>query len=56
MGIGTSSPLYTLDVRDNKMRAGGYVHFGYSSDDAVLLAGGGYAQGVPVKYWSIEFI
>lgn len=56
VGIGTSSPLYTLDVRDNKMRAGGYVHFGYSSDDAVLLAGGGYAQGVPVKYWSIEFI
>lgn len=56
VGIGTSSPSYTLDVRDNKMRAGGYVHFGYSSDDAVLLAGGGYAQGVPVKYWSIEFI
>lgn len=56
VGIGTGSPSYTLDVRDNKMRAGGYVHFGYSSDDAVLLAGGGYAQGVPVKYWSIEFI
>ena len=56
VGIGTGSPSYTLDVRDNKMRAGGYVHFGYSSDAAVLLAGGGYAQGVPVKYWSIEFI
>ena len=51
VGIGTSSPQYTLDVGD-KMRAGGYVHSEHNSDDAVLLAGGGYSQGVPVRYWA----
>lgn len=51
VGIGTGSPQYTLDVGD-KMRAGGYVHSEHNSDDAVLLAGGGYSQGVPVRYWA----
>ena len=52
VGIGTGSPQYILDVAD-KMRADGYVHSKHDSDDAVLLAGGGYAQGVPVKYYGI---
>ena len=33
--------------------ADGFRHRGHNSNDAVLLAGGGYSQGVPVKYWSI---
>lgn len=36
--------------------ANGFRHRSHNSDDAVLLAGGGYSQGVPVKYWSIEEI
>ena len=34
----------------------GFHHVNHDNDDAVLLAGGGYSQGVPVKYWSIESI
>ena len=38
------------------MRASGFIHSSHNSNDSVLLAGGGYSQGVPVKYWSIELI
>ena len=38
------------------MRANGFRHSGHNSDDAVLLAGGGYSQGVPVRYWAIYYI
>ena len=38
------------------MRASGFHHANHDNNDAVLLAGGGYSQGVPVKYWSIELI
>lgn len=34
----------------------GFHHVNHDNNDAVLLAGGGYSQGVPVKYWSIEEI
>ena len=34
----------------------GFHHVNHDNNDAVLLAGGGYSQGVPVKYWSIESI
>ena len=34
----------------------GFHHVNHDNNDAVLLAGGGYSQGVPVKYWSIETI
>lgn len=34
----------------------GFHHANHDNNDAVLLAGGGYSQGVPVKYWSIESI
>lgn len=43
------------NVRDHVF-ANGFRHRSHNSDDAVLLAGGGYSQGVPVKYWSIEQI
>lgn len=36
--------------------ADGFRHRGHNSNDAVLLAGGGYSQGVPVKYWAIYSI
>lgn len=55
VGIGTSSPTYKLDVK-GQAQAEGFRHSNHNSDDAVLLAGGGYSQGVPVKYWSIETI
>ena len=38
------------------MRASGFHHSSMNSDNYILLAGGGYSQGVPVKYWSIESI
>src|SRR5574344_1921306 len=38
------------------MRASGFRHSSHNSDDAVLLAGGGYSQGVPVRYWAIYYI
>lgn len=43
------------NVKDHVF-ANGFRHRSHNSDDAVLLAGGGYSQGVPVKYWSIEQI
>lgn len=54
VGIGTV-PSYKLDVK-GQAQAQGFRHSNHNSDDAVLLAGGGYSQGVPVKYWSIETI
>lgn len=43
------------NVRDHVF-ANGFRHRSHNSNDSVLLAGGGYSQGVPVKYWSIETI
>ena len=43
------------NVRDHVF-ANGFRHRSHNSNDSVLLAGGGYSQGVPVKYWSIESI
>lgn len=43
------------NVKDHVF-ANGFKHRSHNSNDAVLLAGGGYSQGVPVKYWSIEHI
>ena len=40
----------------NHVFANGFRHRSHNSNDSVLLAGGGYSQGVPVKYWSIESI
>lgn len=40
----------------NHVFADGFRHRSHNSNDAVLLAGGGYSQGVPVRYWSIEHI
>lgn len=54
VGIGTKNPQYTLDVGD-KMRAGGYIHSGHNSNDAMLLAGGGWKKlGTLVEYPSDE--
>lgn len=55
VGIGTTTPSYKLDV-NGQMRASGFHHSSMNSDNYILLAGGGYSQGVPVKYWSIESI
>ena len=43
------------NVKDHVF-ANGFRHRSHNSNDSVLLAGGGYSQGVPVKYWSIESI
>lgn len=43
------------NVKDHVF-ANGFRHRSHNSNDSVLLAGGGYSQGVPVKYWSIENI
>ena len=43
------------NVKDHVF-ANGFRHRSHNSNDSVLLAGGGYSQGVPVKYWSIEQI
>lgn len=51
VGIGTV-PSYKLDVK-GQAQAEGFRHSNHNSDDAVLLAGGGYSQGVPVRYWAI---
>lgn len=52
VSIGGSYPLYKLHV-DGQTYASGFRHSSHNSDDAVLLAGGGYSQGVIVKYWAI---
>ena len=52
VGIGTTSPSYKLDV-NGQVRASGFRHSSVNSDNYVLLAGGGYSQGVPVRYWAI---
>ena len=36
--------------------ANGFRHRSHNSDDSVLLAGGGYSQGVPVRYWAIYYM
>lgn len=51
VGIGTTGPAYKLDV-NGQMRADGFHHVDHNSNDAVLLAGGGYALGVLVIYWA----
>lgn len=51
VGIGVN-PTYKLDVK-GQAQAQGFRHSNHNSDDAVLLAGGGYSQGVPVRYWAI---
>ena len=55
VGIGTSSPSYKLDVRGS-VSSTGFIHSGHNSNDSVLLAGGGYSQGVPVRYWAIYYM
>ena len=54
VGIGTH-PLYKLDVA-GEVRSRGFRYAGCDSNDYILLAGGGYSKGVPVKYWSIVTI
>lgn len=36
--------------------ADGFRHRSHNSNDSVLLAGGGYSQGVPVRYWAIYYM
>lgn len=55
VGIGTASPTYKLDV-NGQMRASGFHHSSMNSDNYILLAGGGYSQGVPVRYWAIYYM
>lgn len=52
VGISNSSPSYKLDV-NGQVRASGFHHESVNSDNYILLAGGGYSKGVPVKYWAI---
>ena len=40
------------NVKDHVF-ANGFRHRSHTSNDSVLLAGGGYSQGVPVRYWAI---
>jgi len=50
-----SGSIFSGDHIDaaNHMYANGFRHRSHNSNDAVLLAGGGYSQGVPVRYWAI---
>lgn len=43
------------NVKDHVF-ANGFRHRSHNSDDAILLAGGGYSQGVPVRYWAIYYM
>ena len=43
------------NVRDHVF-ANGFRHRSHNSNDSVLLAGGGYSQGVPVRYWAIYYM
>lgn len=43
------------NVKDHVF-ANGFRHRSHNSDDAVLLAGGGYSQGVPIRYWAIYYM
>lgn len=43
------------NVKDHVF-ANGFRHRSHNSNDSVLLAGGGYSQGVPVRYWAIYYI
>lgn len=54
VGIGTV-PSYKLDVK-GQAQAQGFRHSNHNSDDAVLLAGGGYSVGCIIKYWAIYSI
>lgn len=40
----------------NHVFADGFRHRSHNSNDSVLLAGGGYSQGVPVRYWAIYYV
>lgn len=40
----------------NHVFADGFRHRSHNSNDSVLLAGGGYSQGVPVRYWAIYYM
>lgn len=54
VGIGVV-PTYKLDVK-GQAQAEGFRHSNHNSDDAVLLAGGGYSVGCIIKYWAIYSI
>ncbi|MEE0043159.1 hypothetical protein [Catenibacterium sp.] len=43
------------NVKDHVF-ANGFRHRSHNSNDSVLLAGGGYSQGVPVRYWAMYII
>lgn len=43
------------NVKDHVF-ADGFKHRSHNSNDSVLLAGGGYSQGVPVRYWAIYYM
>lgn len=43
------------NVKDHVF-ANGFRHRSHNSNDSVLLAGGGYSQGVPVRYWAIYYM
>lgn len=49
---GSESIQGTSNVKDHVF-ADGFRHRSHNSNDSVLLAGGGYSQGVPVRYWAI---
>lgn len=50
-GLYMSDNIWIRTYNNKAIMAKGYAHSSHNSDDAVLLAGGGYAQGVPIKYY-----
>ena len=52
-GLYMSDDIWIRTYNNKAIMATGYAHSRHNSDDAVLLAGGGYAQGVPVKYYGM---